>query len=265
MPKLALITGASAGLGVDFARELASFGHNLILTARRLDRLDALKQGLEKKHGIVVHCISSDLSSEEGCQKLLDLLRTKGLSPDILINNAGYGACGAFDQLPSESQMGMISLNVLALCWLTRQLLPDMLKRKQGYILNVASVAAFQPGPGMATYFATKAFVLSFSEALHEEVLEHGVHVSCLCPGTTRTEFFEVAGADHVPSAPGTMESLPVVRAGLNGMWGNQAVVVPGWHNFLTVQLNRFLPRFVVRKAAKMIVLKRFLMQSNLS
>ena len=246
MKKVALVTGASAGLGVEFARQLSNRGHRLVLAARRKDRLEALAKELGNARAVTI-----DLSKATASAKLMADLEANGEVVDLLVNNAGFGLIGRFAELDAKRLRQMIDLNVGVLTDLCRAATPGMIERKSGGIINVASTAAFQPGPKMAVYFATKAFVLSFTEALHEELKPHGVKVSCLCPGPTRTEFGEVAGFngngmfDHV-----AMNSPEVVEAGLAGLDKNHAVVVPGWMNKVTAASTRFAPRPVVRKIA---------------
>ena len=246
MKKVALVTGASAGLGVDFARQLSKRGHPLVLAARRKDRLQALAKELGNARVIAI-----DLSKKDAAAKLMADLQAKGEIVDLLVNNAGFGLIGRFAELDAGREREMIDLNVGTLTDLCRAVAPGMIDRKSGGIINVASTAAFQPGPKMAVYFATKAFVLSLTEALHEELKPHGIKVTCLCPGPTRTEFGDVAGFggnglfDRV-----AMESPEVVAAGLKGLDRNQAVVVPGFVNKLTASSGRFAPRSVVRKIA---------------
>jgi len=244
--KVALVTGASAGLGVEFARQLAKRGHRLVLAARRGDRIEALAKELGN-----ARAVSIDLSKAGAADKLMADVHATGEKVDLLVNNAGFGLIGRFAELDSVRQRQMIDLNVGTLTDLCRIAAPEMVARRSGGILNVASTAAFQPGPKMAVYFATKAFVLSLSEALHEELKPHGVRVTCLCPGPTRTEFGEVAGFggngmfDRV-----AMNAREVVEAGLNGFDKNHAVVVPGWINKTVAASTRFAPRPVVRKIA---------------
>jgi len=241
-----LITGASAGLGVEFARQLSGRGQRLVLVARRKDRLDTLAKELGNARAVAI-----DLSKSGAAAKLLADLKAAGEEVDTLINNAGFGMIGRFAELDAKRERQMIDLNVGTLTDLCRAVAPAMIKRKGGAILNVASTAAFQPGPNMAVYFATKAFVLSLTEALHEELKPHGVRVSALCPGPTRTEFGEVAGFggnglfDRV-----AMESAEVVAAGLNGLDRNRAVVVTGFANKIGALSTRFAPRSVVRRIA---------------
>jgi short-subunit dehydrogenase len=244
--KVALVTGASAGLGVEFARQLSRRGYRLVLAARRKDRLEELAKDLGNTRAVAI-----DLSKANATAKLMADIEANGETIDLLVNNAGFGLIGRFAQLDAKRERQMIDLNVGALTDLCRAAAPAMIERKSGGILNVASTAAFQPGPRMAVYYATKAFVLSLSEALHEELKPHGVHVTCLCPGPTRTEFGEVAGFggnglfDRV-----AMESPEVVTAGLEGLDRNKAVVVPGVVNKLTAFSGRLVPRSVTRKIA---------------
>ena len=246
MKTVALITGASAGLGVEFARQLSKRGHRLVLAARRKDRLDELAKELGNARAVAI-----DLSKKDAAAKLLADIESNGETVDLLINNAGFGLIGRFAELDAKRERQTIDLNVATLTDLCRAVTPGMIERKSGGIINVASTAAFQPGPKMAVYFATKAFVLSLSEALHEELKPHGVKVSCLCPGPTRTEFGDVAGFggnglfDKV-----AMEAPAVVAAGLSGLDRNKAVIVPGVVNKITASSGRFAPRSVVRKIA---------------
>ena len=246
MKKVALITGASAGLGVEFARQLSRRGHALVLAARRRDRLEDLARELGDARAVEI-----DLSKAGAAAKLVSHLDAADEQIEILVNNAGFGLIGRFAELDSKRLRQMIDLNVGTLTDLCRTVAPAMVKRKGGGILNVASTAAFQPGPNMAVYFATKAYVLSFTEALHEELKPHGVKVSCLCPGPTRTEFGEVAGfGGNAAFDKVAMGSPEVVEAGLRGLDRNHAVVVPGLVNKITAASTRFAPRSMVRKIA---------------
>jgi len=244
--KVALVTGASAGLGVEFARQLSKRGHRLVLAARRKERLEELAKELGNARAVAI-----DLSKANATSKLMDDLTASGETVDLLVNNAGFGLIGQFAELDAKRERQMIDLNVGVLTELCRAVAPDMIKRKSGGIINVASTAAFQPGPKMAVYFATKAFVLSLTEALHEELKPHGIRVSCLCPGPTRTEFGDVAGFggnglfDRV-----AMNAAEVVETGLKGLDSNHAVVVPGWTNKVVAASTRFAPRPIVRKIA---------------
>ena len=246
MTPVALVTGASAGLGVEFARQLSKRGHRLVLAARRKERLEEMAAELGNARAAAI-----DLSKPEAVTELIADIEGAGEDVDLLINNAGFWLIGRFAELDAKREREMIDLNVGALTDLCRAVAPRMIARKSGGILNVASTAAFQPGPKMAVYFATKAFVLSLSEALHEELKPHGIKVSCLCPGPTRTEFGEVAGFggnslfDRV-----AMRADDVVRQGLNGLDRNRAVVVTGWLNKLGAASTRFAPRPAARKIA---------------
>ena len=248
MTNVAIVTGASAGLGAEFARQLSAKGHRLLLVARRKDRIDALAEKLGNARAIAL-----DLSEAGAADRLMADIGSHGEIVELLVNNAGFGLAGQFAELDGKRQREMIDLNCGALAELAHAVLPGMTARKGGGILNVASTAAFQPGPGMAVYFATKAFVLSFSEALHDEVKPHGVQVSCLCPGPTRTEFRTVSGFDPKgPAGKISADAGSVVTAGLKGLERNQAVVVPGLSNKIIAQLHRLFPRAVMRRAARM-------------
>ena len=244
MPELVtLVTGASAGLGAEFARQCAARGEKLALAARRGDRLEALADEIG---GAEIFPI--DLSEAEAPARLIGALAERRLAVSTLINNAGFGLIGRFAHLPLARQSQMIDLNVRALAELCHLVLPGMIERRKGAILNVASTAAFQPGPGMGVYFATKAFVLSFTEALHQEVKGSGIRVSALCPGPTATEFGEVAGFRRQVPARLSADAKSVVATGLKGLDRNKAVVIPGMANKVMAQSSRFLPRASMRR-----------------
>jgi len=238
-----LITGASAGLGAEFARQCARRGEALILVARRRERLDALAAEVGGAQVIV-----ADLEAPGAAAKLMAELQAKGFHVDTLINNAGFGLAGRFDRLTGERQTAMIDLNVRLLTELCRLAVPGMVERGRGGILNVASTAAFQAGPHMAVYYASKAFVLSLTEALHQELKRTGVKVSALCPGPTQTEFFQVAGAADSRLARMGGDAVSVVRDGLKGLERNRAIVIPGLKNRVGAQASRFLPRAAMRR-----------------
>jgi hypothetical protein len=238
-----LITGASAGLGAEFARQCARRGETLVLVARRRERLEALAAEVGN-----AHVIAADLEASGTATTLLEQVGRLGLHVDTLINNAGFGLAGRFIALPAERQTAMIDLNVRLLTQLCRLSVPGMVERGRGGILNVASTAAFQAGPNMAVYYATKAFVLSFTEGLHQEMKRSGVRVSALCPGPTVTEFFQVAGAANSRLARMGADAPSVVRAGLKGLDRNSAVVIPGVANRIGAQASRFLPRAAMRR-----------------
>ena len=243
MRPVTLITGASAGLGAEFARQCARRGEELLLVARRRGLLETLAADLGN-----THVIAADLSAPGAPQRLLEEVEGRGLAVATLINNAGFGLIGRFADLPLDRQRQMLDLNVAALTELTHLVLPAMKARRRGGILNLASTAAFQPGPGFAVYFASKAFVLSFTEALHQELKGTGIKVSALCPGPTSTEFGSVAGlsGDRFDRLSATASS--VVAAGLRGLDRNRAVVVPGLTNKIGAQSSRLLPRAAMRR-----------------
>ena len=244
MKTVALITGASAGLGVEFARQLSKRGHRLVLAARREDRIETLAGELGNARAVAI-----DLSKANAASELMTNLEQAGEEVEILINNAGFGQIGQFAELDPARARQMIDLNCGTLTDLCRLAVPAMIARKSGGIVNVASIAAFQPGPKMALYCATKAFILFLSEALHEEVKPHGVHVTALCPGPTRTEFGEVAGFGGSRLFERVaMESPEVVEAGLKGLDKNRAVVIPGLVNKLVTSGSWLMPRQWVRK-----------------
>ncbi len=251
MTPVTLITGASAGLGVDFARQLAARGERLVLVARRADRLEALAAELGNARAVAI-----DLGEPGAAGRLIADIAAHGETVTCLVNNAGFGLAGRFAELGGARQRSMIDLNCGALVELAHAVLPPMIAAKSGAILNVASTAAFQPGPGMAVYFATKAFVLSFSEALHEEVKGHGVKVTALCPGPTATEFGEVAGWGGNPLIDKlSATSADVVRAGIAALDKGSAIVIPGLVNKASAQGHRLLPRWLLRKVTGSIKL----------
>ena len=244
MKTVALITGASAGLGVEFARQLSKRGHRLVLAARREDRIETLAGELGNARAVAI-----DLSKANAPSELMANIEAAGEQVEILVNNAGFGQIGQFAELDLARERQMIDLNCATLTDLCRLAAPGMIARKSGGIVNVASIAAFQPGPKMALYCATKAFVLSLSEALHEELKPHSVHVTALCPGPTRTEFGEVAGFGGSRLFERVaMESPEVVKVGLKGLDRNRAVVVPGLVNKIVARGSVLMPRAWVRK-----------------
>lgn len=249
MTPVTLITGASAGLGVDFARQLAARGERLVLVARRKERLDALAAEIGN-----ARVVALDLGVAGAADRLMADLAEHGERVAGLVNNAGFGLAGRFADLDGARQRQMIDLNCGALTELAHAVLPAMIAAGKGAILNVASTAAFQPGPGMAVYFATKAFVLSFSEALHEEVRGHGVTVTALCPAPTATEFGEVAGwGGNAMIDKLSARSADVVRAGIAAMDRGRAVAIPGLVNKAGAQGHRLLPRWLLRKVTASI------------
>jgi len=244
----ALVTGASAGIGVDLAECFAKDGYDLILTARSEGALQEVATRLAAAHRIKATPIAGDLSVPGGGAALAKTIAERGLQVDVLVNNAGYGIAGAFDGSDLTEQLGMIDLNDRALVELTHIYWPRMLANRHGGVLNVASTASFQPGPLMAIYYASKAFVLSFSEALWKEAEGTGVLVSCLCPGPTTSKFRERAGTGKTRlSRVGTpMPSAEVAQQGYDGWRANQRVVITGARNAILASLVPFLPRRVV-------------------
>lgn len=243
-----VITGASAGIGTVFAHALAAEKQNLILVARREDRLNALADELRKRHGITVAVVKCDLSNPEGPHQLAATIQSNQWPVSGLVNNAGFGDRGNFGELSLERQLAMIQVNITSLVNLTWQLLPQLKAQAGSFIINVASTAAFQAGPNMAVYYATKAFVLSFSEALHEE-LRNQVMVSALCPGPTDSEFAEEAHVtDTTLFKAGTMSAEAVVRKALANR--RRAIVIPGIRNLLMVWSGKLSPRLVTRRIA---------------
>lgn len=239
-----MITGASAGLGAEFARQCAARGDELVLVARRRDRLDSLAAEL----GGRAHVIAADLAMPEAGAALLREVERLGLDIATLINNAGFGLTGRIAELPLDRQLEMIDLNIRLLTELTRRVLPAMRERRAGAILNVASTAAFQAGPGMGVYFATKAYVLSFTEALHHELKGSGIKVTALCPGPVATEFGEVAGVTSKSFYRLAGTPPAVVVSGLRALDRGQVIVVPGFQNKLGAQAHRLLPRAALRR-----------------
>ncbi|HYD12762.1 MAG TPA: SDR family oxidoreductase [Allosphingosinicella sp.] len=238
-----LITGASAGLGAEFARQCVKRGHAIALAARRRDRMEALAAEI----GGDVHIFEADLSKAGAAASLIAELEAEGLAVVTLINNAGFGLGGRFADRPLERLSEMIDLNVRTLTELCHLVLPGMRERGAGAILNVASTAAFQPGPNMAVYYATKAYVLSFTEALHHELKGTGIAVSALCPGPTESEFSDVADSHSPTLERMKVPAAGVVAAGLEGLAANKAVVIPGFKNKVGAQMSRILPRSTMR------------------
>jgi uncharacterized protein len=254
MAETVLITGASSGIGLELARLFAADRSDLILVARSEGKLKDLARELESSRGIRCLVMPADLADPKAPESLSERLRAADIVVDVLVNNAGFGAIGPVASLDVARQLEMIQVNVSALTHLTRLLVPAMIERRKGGVLNVASTAAFQPGPNMAVYYATKAFVLSFSEALAEEVAGSGVRVTCLCPGPTKTGFVEAAGMKGVRLFRlGAMDAPAVARVGHAAYRKGRVVAVAGFANKLLPQIERTTPRFLVRKISKLL------------
>lgn len=247
--KWALITGASAGIGTALARELAAGGTNLVLTARRRDRLAGLAAELSAKHDIRTLVCVADLAQPSGPQQIFDFTEEKKIAIDLLANNAGFGAYGEFHKITLERLIAMTQVNVTAVVHMTHLYLPGMIARGGGDILIVASLAGFLAVPYISTYAATKAFDLHFAEGLAEEVRRYGVRVCALCPGSTATEFFQVAGQrDHSRGAPETAEK--VAHVGLAALAAGKSSVISGFTNWASAEALRVVPRRTVARIA---------------
>jgi short-subunit dehydrogenase len=249
---LAVVTGASAGIGRELADILAREGHDLLLVARREAELKTLADELQQRHGASSTVAAVDLSQPGAADEVLAAIGVD-TPVDVLVNNAGFGGHGAFAERPRSDEMRMLAVNVTALTDLTRVVLPGMVARGRGRILNVGSTAAFQPGPFMAVYYATKAYVLSFSQAIAEETRGTGVTVTCLCPGVTTTEFQQVAGVEDAPLTKGplSMSARAVAEAGYAGMARGKLIVIPGVHNKIGAQSTRFAPRALTLRVVR--------------
>lgn len=255
--KTTLITGASGGIGEEFARQLACEGNNLFLVARSQSKLKELCDELKAKHKIEADFFAVDLIEVDADKKLFDETSRRGIEIDFLINNAGFGSMGYFDELDLNTELKMIDLNVRVLTALTHRYLQPMVERKSGAILNVASTAGFQPVPFMATYAATKAFVLSFSESLWEEYRPHGIKVMAFCPGGTQTNFFEASKMER-PIMRTVQTPEEVVKVALNGLKRGRSHIISGWINYLTTESQRFVPRSLSLKVVGKALRSRF-------
>ncbi|HEX7956413.1 MAG TPA: SDR family oxidoreductase [Pyrinomonadaceae bacterium] len=254
----ALVTGASGGIGEELARLFAADGHDLVLVARRLDKLALLAAEFEKEYGVTARVVASDLARAEAPREIFEVLREAGVRVDALVNNAGFGSYGLFAETDLNSELGLLQVNVAALTHLTKLFLPGMLARRRGFVMNVASTAAFQPGPLMAVYYASKAYVLSFSEALANECGGTGVVVSALCPGPTETGFVAAAGMTESKLFDrGAMSARAVAVAGYRGLLAGKTVVIPGLRNNLLARTVGFFPRGLVTKVVRGIQEKR--------
>ncbi len=254
--KTALITGGSGGIGYEFAKLFAKDRHNLVLVARSTDKLARVADELQRQFGISAKVVPLDLTASPAPQFLFDQLEREGIAIDILVNNAGYGVFGEFAKIPLEQELGQIQLNVAALTHLTKLFLGPMLERHSGRILNVASTAGFQPGPRMAVYYATKAYVISFSEALAYELKDSGVTVTCLCPGPTNTGFQGRAGTDKTLlfKTMRPMDAKTVARDGYRGLMAGKTLVISGFRNWLVTEALRISPRKLVTAVSRKLM-----------
>jgi short-subunit dehydrogenase len=254
----ALVTGASGGIGEELARLFAADGHDLVLVARSQDKLARLAEELEGKHGVKARVLASDLARHEAPREIFEELQSAGVTVDALVNNAGVGSYGLFAETDLKSELDLLQVNVVALTHLTKLFLPGMLARRRGYVMNVASTAAFQPGPLMAVYYASKAYVLSLSEALTNECEGTGVRVSALCPGPTETGFVAAAGMQQSKLFDrAVMDARTVAVEGYRGLLAGKAIVIPGLRNNLLARSMGLFPRGLVTKVVRGIQEKR--------
>ena len=253
----ALITGASSGIGAEFARQLAARGMHLVLSARREQLLTQLADEVHQAHGTKTEIIVADLSNRQEPVRLLQEIERRGVTIELLVNNAGFGVVSEVEKTDVSRILEMIQVNVAALSELTLGVLPGMLARGHGGIINISSVAAFQPVGYMGAYAATKAYVLHFSEALWAEARERGVTVTALCPGSTRTDFFNVSGATNWLDKHSAQDVKPVVRTALQALEKRRSYVVSGWKNYILSLLVRIATRAtVVKESLKYFRLK---------
>jgi len=246
--KTALVTGASSGIGESYARVLAALGAHLVLVARSADKLQQLAQQLAAQHGVRVTALPMDLAQPGAAGRLFEACAAQGLQVDVLVNNAGFGTYGPFETIAPERDQQLIQLNVAAVCDLAHAFLPPMLARGSGAVINLASTAGFQPTPFFATYAASKAFVLAFSEALWAEYRRRGVRVLAVCPGPTATGFFEASHSDigKVAFFSRQLSSELVVRQSLRALARGRSYVISGWLNYLIAHSSRWAPRALV-------------------
>lgn len=250
-----LITGASSGIGLDLAAVMAAEGHNLLLIARSMNLLERAASTLAGRHKVHILVFSCDLSKPPDIQALLEFIKEKQLYIEILINNAGFGTYGLFSETDWQSESDMIQVNIHALVHLTKKILPGMIEKNYGRIMNVASTAAFQPGPLMAVYYASKAFVLSFSEALSNELTNTKISVTTLCPGPTKTGFQKTAGLDssRLMKVTKTSDSYMVAQYGYKKMMLGKRLAIPGFINYISAHLVSLFPRALILKFVRLI------------
>ncbi|HLA95550.1 MAG TPA: SDR family oxidoreductase [Pyrinomonadaceae bacterium] len=246
--KATLITGASSGIGEAFARRLAADGHDLFLVARSEEKLCDLCTELSEKHGITAKYLSADLGKDGADDRVFQETKKLGIEIDWLINNAGFGSMGDFAKLDHDRELEMIRLNISALVGLTHKYLDGMRKRKRGTIINVSSAAGFQPVPYMATYAATKSFVTAFSEAIAEENHSYGIQVLALCPGSTKTNFFEASNIERAFAAKGQQTVDQVIDTAMSAVGTNRSKIVSGWTNWFVASATNFVPNSLITK-----------------
>lgn len=255
--KTVLITGASSGIGYEFAKIFAQKHYHCIIVARNKEKLEQVHNELKNTyHNVPVTVIVQDLSEPQSAQKVLDKVKEHELVVDVLINNAGFGDTKIFHEANLEKLQQMIHLNITTLTDLTRLVLPHMVHRNKGYILNVASTAAFQPGPYMATYFATKAYVLSLTEAIADELRDTNIGITALCPGATRTGFQDAANLDTKAVQGSLPSAAEVAEYGYNALMNKKVVAIHGWKNWLTAFSVRFAPRKLVTALVRKLFTK---------
>ena len=245
MNKTALITGASVGIGYELSNVFAINGYNLVLVSRSKQKLETVAKELENKHDIQTRVIPKDLSKPTAPQELYDQIATDGIEITVLVNNAGFGLNGKFVDFSTDKQMELIQLNITSLTMLCKLFGTDMVKRRSGRILNVASTGAFQAGPFMSTYYASKAYVLLFSEGINNELAQDGVDVSVLCPGPTQTKFGDRAEMNHtkILNVPGVMNAAKVAEIGFSGLMKRKKIIIPGFMNKFLAFNTRLMPR----------------------
>ncbi|SFC68846.1 SDR family NAD(P)-dependent oxidoreductase [Clostridium uliginosum] len=244
-----LITGASQGIGLEFSKLFAKDKHNLIMVARDEKKLNELKVNFQKEYGIKVYILPIDLSVDNSCEKVFKFVDEKNITVDNLINNVGIGCFGFFHEGQDGFEERLININIITLTKFTKHFIREMTERKSGGILNVASTAAFVGGPKMAMYYSSKAYVLSLTESLHDEVKDLGVRVSCLCPGPVKTGFQEKSGIKKSEKAKKyLMDADKVAKQGYIGFLKGKAIIIPGYKNKLLVFGNKFMPRALSRK-----------------
>jgi len=252
MGRTVLITGASSGIGHELALLFARDGFDCVITARRVDRLEALAEQVRREHRVRVSVIAADLADPGSPERIFAAIQAAGMEIDVLVNNAGFPTYGHFSELDSRAELDELQVNVVALTHLTKLFLPGMVERRDGRILNLASTAAFEPGPLMAVYYASKAYVLSFSQALGNELAGTGVSITALCPGITRTGFQEAGAMGDSRLVQGRMaDAASVALVGYRGVMARKSVVIPGFANKLVPLAVRLAPRSVVTRMVR--------------